>query len=328
MTTAVASPPVFFDLTAPQLKPSAALYLCEYLVRLIGSEVTTFRRNALASYHFIDIAHHAVGELQQLIHEVNQGKTESFWKWTKALKPLEKLLLDFDPKDFISSGKLVEVSAPLACKQDLDQWKNVRVITHKKLQSLLDEDGLKELAAVPKAQDLQAVHRRDDQVFLNDLVSEIEILTIPASPTPYVFALACQFEVRAEISECRPETFKTLFKKVPEQASTIAKLFGQPNVFASDSEVLVVLQSTMAICGWLHFATQSGGDKDITTLKHMWSKEVCSSAQALLEGLIDLGGNPSEAQTKVGPAQDLYQKFIDLAFGIPDVSCVDLMKLL
>ncbi|KAG9124491.1 hypothetical protein FRC07_011449 [Ceratobasidium sp. 392] len=311
MTAIVASPPIFFDLTAAQLNPSTPLYFCEYLIRLIGSEVTTFRRNALASYHFVDTAHHVVGELRQLIDETDQGEIESFCKWTEALEPLEKLLLDFDPKDFIGSDKLVEVSAPLACKQDLDQWKNVRVITHKKLQSLLDEDGLKELAAVPKAQDLQDVHRRDDQAFLNDLVSDIELLAIPASPTP-------------------PETFKTLFTKVPDQASTIAKLFGQKNIFTSDSEVLVVLQSTMAICGWLHFATQSGEDKDkdITTLKHMWSNEVCSSAQALLEGLIDLGGGPSGEQTQIGPVQELYHTFIDLAFGIPDVSCVDLIKLL
>ncbi|KAG8713897.1 hypothetical protein FRC09_018200 [Ceratobasidium sp. 395] len=147
MPTDIASlpSPLFFDMTAPsqRAKPSATLYLSEYLVKLIGSEVTTFRRNTLASYHFVDTAHRVVAELQQLIDEVNWGAIESFSKWTKALTPLERLLLEFNPNDFIGSNKLVDVSSPLACREDLKRWESARDITYQKLESLYDENDLK-----------------------------------------------------------------------------------------------------------------------------------------------------------------------------------------
>ncbi|KAG9120156.1 hypothetical protein FRC07_004458 [Ceratobasidium sp. 392] len=221
--------------------------------------------------------------------------------------------------DFIDSDKLVVILTPLACKADLEQWKNTRTKTHEKLKSLRDQEDL-------KAQPLEDVHRSDDQAFLNDLVDEIKKLTITQDITPYVFAFALQVEDRAEISELRSETFRSLFTEAQKQASKIKELFGDKR-FPSESEVLVV-QSTMAICGWLHFAIKLGGEKDIATLRHMWSDEVCSKAKALLEGLLGSGGDSPMTGPNVKSVQDLYTAFIDLAFGIPDASCLDLMKLL
>ncbi|KAG8784392.1 hypothetical protein FRC12_018752 [Ceratobasidium sp. 428] len=199
MPTDIVPPPLplFFDLTVPSQRdkpPAAALYLSEYLMKLIGSEVTTFRRNTLASYDFVDTAHRVVAELHQLIDDVlKNGTFESFSKWTKALVPLEKLLLGFDRDDFIGSNKLVDVSSPLACKEDLKRWKHARDITHQKLKSLYDENDLKVLNAVSnRAQGLEDVYRRDDQAFLNDLVSEIKLRAIPDDSSPYVFVNASQ----------------------------------------------------------------------------------------------------------------------------------------
>ncbi|KAG8725235.1 hypothetical protein FRC09_004886 [Ceratobasidium sp. 395] len=322
MPTDIAPPPLplFFDMTVPsdRDKPPAALYLSEYLVKLIGSEVTTFRRNTLASYHFVDTAHHVVAELQQLIDDVfKKGTPESFSKWTRALTPLEKLLIGFDRDDFIGSNKLIDVSSPLACREDFKKWKNARDVTHQKLQPLHDEGNLnvyvnhsnmepKTLQAVSnRTQDLKEVYRRDDQAFLNDLVSEIKLRVVPEDSSP-------------------PQAFRTFFEQLPNQVSKIANLFGRKNKFTSEPEALVVIQSMMAICGWSHFATKSA--EDVATLKHMWSEPVCSSAERLLEGLIGLGEESSETKTKT--VQDLYQEFIDLAFGVPSLSCVDLTELL
>ncbi|KAG8725236.1 hypothetical protein FRC09_004887 [Ceratobasidium sp. 395] len=307
MSALVTPPPLLFDLTVPPRKPSAALYLSEYLVRLIGSEVTTFRRNALASYHFVDITHRVVGELQKLVDEVlTKGTIQSFFTWTKALTPLERLLLDFDPKDFTGSNKLVEVSDRLACKADLEKWKETRKKTHEKLQALHDQDELRALEAVPnQTESLKDVYQRDDEAFLNELVSEIKMRAIPEDSNP-------------------PEHFKNLLKDVAVQTSEIAGLFGRKAVFTSEPQILVVVQSTMAIYGWSHFATKLG--VDAKTKEHMWSEPVCSSAKKLLEGLKDLGANPSEEKTN--EAQALYQAFINLAFGTPSLSCVNLMKLL
>ncbi|KAG8794218.1 hypothetical protein FRC12_000165 [Ceratobasidium sp. 428] len=330
----VAFPPLFFDLTAPkhEPKPFAALYLSEYLVRLIGSEVTTFRRNRLASYHCVDTAHRVVGELQNFIDDVlNSGNVQSFKTWTKALTPLEQLLLDFNPNDFTGSDKLVNVSDRTACREDLEKWKKAREKTHEKLQSFHSQDNLKvslalfsivrscvdhsnvenkELKAVSSraAEDIKNVCRSDDRAFLDDLLSGIKSHTIPDDLGV-------------------PEDFKALFGQVPDWVSTIVDRFGQNKAFKDDAEALVAIQSTMAIYGWSHFATKSR--EDIKTLKHMWSDPVCSSAEELLQGLIDLGSDPPTQN--IGSAQALYQKFINLAFiskGIPKLSCVDLMKLL
>ncbi|KAG8784396.1 hypothetical protein FRC12_018756 [Ceratobasidium sp. 428] len=316
MTPDVASPPLplFFDLTVPSErdKPPAALYLSEYLVKLIGSEVTTFRRNTLASYLFVDTAHRVVTELQKLIDEVfKKGTTDSFWKWTKALTPLEKLLLEFKRDDFIGSDQLVEVSkGRTVCRTDLDNWKKARGITHTKLESLHNDAALNVLDPVKnQANNFKDVYWRDDKAFLDDLVSDIKMQPIPQDLN-------------------LPETFKKSFNQVTESVTKIANLFGQKK-FTSDEEASVVVQSTMAICGWSHFTTKSDKDpialeKDVTTLKFMQSDPVCLSAQSLLKGLIDL----SERKMPLASVEALYTEFINLAFGLPSVSCVDLMKLL
>ncbi|KAG8794215.1 hypothetical protein FRC12_000162 [Ceratobasidium sp. 428] len=310
------------------------LDLAEHLLGLIEFEVTTLRRHTLASRCFVDTAHRIVDELQQLLDEkTNNGDIESAVKFMTALDPLERHLLDFDRDDLIGSDKLVDVSSPLACKEDLEKWKKVRDMTHQELKSLHDEGDLEALEAFSnfRAQDLKSVCRRDDQVFLNDLVSEIKLRAIPEleDSRPYMFINASQVQDRAEMSGLRPQAFKTFFEQVPKQASKIADVFDRKSMFTSDPEALVVIQSMMAICGWSHFATKLSEDifKDATTLKHMWSEPVCSSAEklldGLLEGLIYLGVDGFE----VNWPKDLYQEFVDLAFGVPTLSCEHLLDL-
>ncbi|QRV94490.1 hypothetical protein RhiJN_22508 [Ceratobasidium sp. AG-Ba] len=302
---------LFFDWTDPPatVKHIPALYLSEQLVRLIGSDVCTYRRNAQASYRFVDTAHRFICEIRGLVEKVlNDNCLDSFKVWTQALKPLEKALLEFEPNDFRGSGQLVDTSTLAGCRIDLDNWKSAREKTKKNIKLLTDVNELKKLASSSDgAADLQ----HDDQAFVDDLVAEIKEQASKASllklPEKYV------------------ESLKAIEKLAIALSSLLRK--GKDSGFSEDSEVLLV-QSMMAVYGWGHFAAGQAPDLDPkANLKHLRSKEVCSKAEELMNGLKDLGDNKAAKKTLTQVQED-YQAFINLVFGKPEFSCLDMMKLL
>ncbi|QRV79908.1 hypothetical protein RhiJN_07923 [Ceratobasidium sp. AG-Ba] len=291
---------LFFDLAGSQATHVPALYLSEQLVRLIGSEVCTFRRNAQASYRFVDTAYRFVGEIRGLIEKVlSENSLDAFSKWTKALKPLENV--------FRGSGELLDTTTLAACRIDLDNWKATREKIQAHFKLLTEGEELKDLG-VATAEFAGLQH--DDQSFVDDLVAEINAQS-------------------SQAKDPLPKKYIDSLQSVSVQASKLANLFriDKQDALSQDLEVLLV-QSMMATYGWGHFAAGAGLDK--TTLKHLRSEDVCGKAKELMDGLMSaLGGAGTETQRKTPEDVNLlYIAFINLVFGKPEYSCLDMMQLL
>ncbi|KAG9085105.1 hypothetical protein FRC06_003733 [Ceratobasidium sp. 370] len=156
----------------------AATELVEHLIKLVGAEVCTFRKNTQASYRFVDTARTLCDKINELIIKVqNDGDWEAFDAYSEAIDPLEEALQAFELTEDLEDGSyLYDSTSVEACLAFILRWEENRKHIRERLDHLRTQERLAALLKpTPEDdKDTTAAYQHDDRTLLSDLTAAIK----------------------------------------------------------------------------------------------------------------------------------------------------------
>ncbi|KAG8796625.1 hypothetical protein FRC12_013617 [Ceratobasidium sp. 428] len=281
---------LFYDWTERPSNNAPVTDVVDHLVRLIGAEVCTFKRNTHVSYQFVDTARNLVNKINDLISlvETNPDSNESaFELWINAIGPLEEILLAFKANDDLSQDE--EILSPESVKLQINLWSENRKDIRDALKKINQEEHLKGLGVLPENNnpDLQAAYMHDDRSYLNDLVIKTKNRLTKGKLSAF------------------PDKQHNGLREISKGVSEIGASFSQANSLPEGSEV-VVIQSMMAVYGFLELG--SNPQVSPKTQTYLISKAVCQEARSLVDDVIEL----CKGKKKLNEVEAKYEAFLQL----------------
>ncbi|KAG8777154.1 hypothetical protein FRC12_000520 [Ceratobasidium sp. 428] len=284
---------LFYDWTERSTNNAPVTDVVDRLVRLIGAEVCTFKRNTHVSYQFVDTARNLVNKINDLISlvETNPENNEgAFELWCNAIEPLEDILLAFKAGDDLSQDE--EILNTDSVKLQINLWRENRKHTRDALKKFNQEEDLKKLGVLPEENDSDlwdaCIH--DDRSYINDLLIKIE---------------SCLTQDKLSVF---PDKQHNWLLEISKGVSEIAVLFSQADGLPEGSEV-VVIQSMMAVYGFLELG--SNPQVSPKTQTYLISKAVCREARLLVDDVIEL----CKGKKKLNEVEAKYEAFLQLLVG-------------
>ncbi|KAG9127212.1 hypothetical protein FRC07_000173, partial [Ceratobasidium sp. 392] len=254
-----------------------ATELVEHLIKLIGADVCTLRKNIQGSYRFVDTARNLCDSINDLITRVTESEDDpevwnAFERYSEAIDPLEETLQGFVPEEDLDDDHYLYNSSSIdACLLHIRRWGTSRSHVREQLRLLRTQDKLSILlnSTAEDEKDIEAAHQHDDRAFLNDLVTATK-----------------SYLSNKDSTGTFSRTIQAMLHEVSKGIQTIEAMISETERAQSidDKSTGLAIKGVMTLYGFMELSLNQ--TLPSTTRVYLKSQEVWLPAKQLLDSII------------------------------------------